>query len=147
GEPPALDERVGDRLAAVPLELGLVIEELELAGPAGHEQVDHAPGPGGEMTRPGRQRIDAPRPWLTRRGRAGCRGAPIGPSGGRPTLIEQRGQGHRPEPHGAVGEKVAPSPVSQRLGPGPPCVEIPGHDSSIPIRTGLSRRWMAWRTV
>ncbi len=46
-ESAALDERVGDRLAAIFLKLRLVVEELELAGTAGHEQIDHALGPRG----------------------------------------------------------------------------------------------------
>ena len=53
----ALDERVGDRLAAILLELGLVVEELELARSAGHEQIDHALGPRREMARMGRDRV------------------------------------------------------------------------------------------
>src|SRR5438477_10085930 len=65
-EPTPLDERVRDRLAAVLLKLGLVVEQLELAGTAGHEQVDHALGPGREEARPGRQGIGAARRRLAR---------------------------------------------------------------------------------
>ena len=56
-EPPALDERVRNRLAAELLKLGLVVEQLELARPAGHEQVDHALGPGRKMAGPRRERV------------------------------------------------------------------------------------------
>ena len=74
-EPPPLDERVRDRLAAVLLKLGLVVEQLELAGAAGHEQVDDALGPRGKMARPGRQGIGAAGRWLVARGRGGSRSA------------------------------------------------------------------------
>ena len=40
-------------------ELGLVVEELQMARAARHEQKNHPFGLGGEMGRPGRQRIDA----------------------------------------------------------------------------------------
>ena len=54
-EPATLNERIGDRLAAVPLQLGLKIKKLELARAAGHEEVDHALGPCREVARPGCQ--------------------------------------------------------------------------------------------
>ena len=54
-----LDERIGDRLAAVLLKLGLVVEELELARSAGHEEIDHALGPRGEMAGTSRERVGA----------------------------------------------------------------------------------------
>ena len=54
---PPLDERVGDRLATILLKLWLKIKQLELAGTAGHEQVDDAPGPRGVMPGTHRQRI------------------------------------------------------------------------------------------
>ena len=57
GEPLALDERLRERLAVELLQLRLVVEQLELAGPAGHEQVDDALGLGREMRRP-RARAD-----------------------------------------------------------------------------------------
>ena len=103
-----LDERIGDRLAAVLLKLGLVVEELELAGPAGHEEIDHALGPRGEMPRTSRERIGAaeragPRPAIaTARARP-----PRSPS--RPLALQQRRQGHRPQPDTAVGEEVPAS--------------------------------------
>ena len=106
-EPAALDERIGDRLAAVLLELGLVVEQLELAGPAGHEQVDHALGPRREMARPGRERI-------ARRAPAVPRDAVARPMAHRRrrwprrSLAEKRRQGHRAQPDAAVGEEVAP---------------------------------------
>ena len=56
-EPAPLDERVRDRLAAILLKLGLVVEQLELARTAGHEQVDDALGPRGQMPGTRRQRI------------------------------------------------------------------------------------------
>ena len=40
GEALARHQRIGNRLAVVFLELRLVVEQFELAGPAGHEQVD-----------------------------------------------------------------------------------------------------------
>ena len=40
----ALDHRGRDRLALDFLELGLAVKELELAGSAGHEQIDHPLG-------------------------------------------------------------------------------------------------------
>ncbi len=57
GEPLAGDERLGDRLAVIFLELRLVVEQLELAGAAGHEQVDDALRLRREVAGPARQRV------------------------------------------------------------------------------------------
>ena len=116
-EPPALDERVRDRLAAVLLELGLVVEELELARSAGHEQVDHALGPGREMARaepPADCAARRPRPVAAGSRRRGDRAS--GAGAGRPLAAEERRQGHRPQPDAAVGEEVPAGPLAQRQG-------------------------------
>ena len=47
-----------NRLAFVLDQLRLVIEEVEMAWSAGHEQVDHALGFGRKVRRPGRHRVD-----------------------------------------------------------------------------------------
>ena len=52
-----LDELLGDGLAVVLPELGLLVEEVDLGGRAGHEEVDHALGPGREVRRLGRERV------------------------------------------------------------------------------------------
>ena len=49
----ALDHRGRDGLALDFLELGLVVEELELAGKAGHEQIDHPLGLDGKRMKSG----------------------------------------------------------------------------------------------
>ena len=60
------DERLGDRLAVELLQLRLVVEQLELARPAGHEQVDDALRPRGVMRRTGGERIDVfVAPWCS----------------------------------------------------------------------------------
>ncbi len=56
-EAPALDERVRNRPAAKLLKLRLEIEQLELAGAAGHEQVNHALCPRRKMPGLGRERV------------------------------------------------------------------------------------------
>ena len=78
-EPAPLDERVRDRLAAVLLELGLVVEQLELAGPAGHEQVDDALAPA-----PGNAPAGPPADHRRARIAAGARIATVGVAPGRP---------------------------------------------------------------
>ena len=90
GKALALDERLGNGLAIQLLELGLVIEQLQLAGPAGHEQIDHTPGPGREMSFPGRQRI-------------GERG---GAPGEDPAVAEQGCQPQRAEPKPTLAEEM-----------------------------------------
>ena len=65
-----LPQGSGQRLAVQPLQLGLVIERIDLRRPADHEQEDHRLGPRREMRRPrreGLQRINH-RP-LSRRSR------------------------------------------------------------------------------
>src|SRR5690349_6269763 len=88
-EPAALDERIGDWPAGVGLESGLVVEQLELAGASGHEEVDDAPRPGGEVTRADRQGIGV-RAGMLRRARARRIGAGAWRSGSRPTGAQQR---------------------------------------------------------
>ena len=51
------DDRGGQRLTLEPGQLGLGVKEVELAGCAGHEQVDHALGFGSEVRRSGCQRV------------------------------------------------------------------------------------------
>ena len=52
----ALQQPGRGKLAAPLRQLGLMVEELELAGPAGHEQVNDALGPGTEVRRFGYER-------------------------------------------------------------------------------------------
>jgi hypothetical protein len=85
-EPLAFDEAGRDGLAVEFVELRLVVEKLQLAGAAGHEQVDDALGFGLVMRRLGRERI-------------GRRSGLI--------LREQRGKGDRPEADTAIAEEVA----------------------------------------
>ena len=56
-EPLPLDERLRNRLPVQFDELGLVIEQLQLARPARHEQVDDVLGPRRKVRRLGRERI------------------------------------------------------------------------------------------
>ena len=58
----------GDRLAVERIELGLVVERIDMAGPAVHEQKDDALGLGGELRRLGRQRVDERRHAVGRHG-------------------------------------------------------------------------------
>src|SRR5437660_1213213 len=51
GEAFVLQVRFRNRLAAQLLQLGLVIEQLELAWATGHEEINHVLGLGGEMRR------------------------------------------------------------------------------------------------
>ena len=57
GEALAFDEAGGDGLAVEFVELGLVVEELQLAGAAGHEEVDDALGLGLMVRRLGCERV------------------------------------------------------------------------------------------
>ena len=52
-----LNERLGDRLAVPLAQLGLVLEQLELAGPAGHEEEDDALRLRRPMPRPRGERV------------------------------------------------------------------------------------------
>ena len=92
GEPLPLDERLGDRLAVVLLELRLVVEQLELARAAGHEQVDDALRLRREVARPRRQRVR----------RAARRGAAAAASARRPASERQ---GHRAEADAAPSRR------------------------------------------
>ena len=73
-EPPARDERFRNRLAAVLLKVGFVVKQLELAGTAGHEEVNHALGPGRKVARPGSERVTLTRGGRFTAGRSSCRG-------------------------------------------------------------------------
>ena len=84
-----------DRLAVEFVELRLVVEELQLAGAAGHEEVDDALGLGAVVRRLRRERV-----------------------GGRRGLVrrEQRRQGDRAEAHAAVAEEVAAGAAEEAEG-------------------------------
>jgi hypothetical protein len=84
------DERVGHGLTVEFVEARLVVEEVQLAGAARHEEIDH-------RLRPGRKVRGL------RRGR--IRG--LGGSGGPGRLVEQGGERDIAEPDGAATEKVA----------------------------------------
>ena len=78
-------EQIGRRQLAVPFgQFRLVVEQFQVARPAGHEQVDHALGLGGEVRQLGRQRVA---------GAAAARGATSLPSSS-PSAIAPR-----PTPH------------------------------------------------
>ena len=92
--------RVGDRLAVQLDELRLVVEQLELARAAGHEQVDDV--------------------LRARRGSGGPRRLRIGDLRSRlrrseQRLREQRRQRDRADADGAVAEEVAAGDVAQRV--------------------------------
>jgi hypothetical protein len=78
------------RLAVLPHELGLVVEEIDVAGRAGTEQLHHPLDP---------WRIDAGR--VNRA--SPCRGRRI------PLAREHRGQGQRPKATAGTGQKVTAS--------------------------------------
>ena len=127
-ESAALDERIGDGLAAVFLELRLVIEKLELAGPSGHEEINHALG-----TRrvDGRDGPRAGLPRLLEHGSA--RATVIGesiPFGHRvqgSLAFHERGQSHRTQPDAAIGEEMAPRAAAKRAFVGSFGVDCAGH--------------------
>jgi hypothetical protein len=114
-EAPALDERVRNRLPAKFLEVGLIVEKLELAWSAGHEQVNDALGPGSMMARPRGERI------------AGANGGRSGPAraiAGTGLLARQdvaiarqeRRQCGRTEAQAAINKKVAPRSLKKSAG-------------------------------
>ena len=105
-ESTALDERVRNRLTAVLLKLRLVVEELELAGAAGHEQVNHALGPGRMMARPRRERIATAQSPTALPGR--CRHDRSLARDRRAIACQKRRQSRRAQPDAAVSKKVAP---------------------------------------
>ena len=90
----ALEQLGRGQLAVEPGELGLVVEELQVARAAGHEQEDHPLGLGGEMGRPGRQRVDALGRGRRRRSRVA-------------RLAEQLAQGHRSQADAALLQEPA----------------------------------------
>ena len=69
-----LEQRVGARLQVVLDELGLVVEQILLRRPARHVQIDDLLGLGGEMGRPGLDRVVG-RWRADRRGRTRRRGS------------------------------------------------------------------------
>ena len=105
-ESASLDERVGDRLAAIFLKLGLEVEELELAGAAGHEEVDHALGPRGEMA-------GMRRPVDCAARLAVAIAIWLGDRAGSRLARDERRQGHRPQPDAAIGEEMPPRPFAE----------------------------------
>src|SRR5262249_49583334 len=92
GEPLALGERFRHLLAVELVQFGLRLEEFELAGGAGHEQVDDRLGPGGEV------RLLPGEPVLSRR-------LVVCP---QRVAAEQRTQCYGPEADGAIVEEVPP---------------------------------------
>ena len=96
GEALALDVALRDRLAAELLQLRFVVEQLELGGPAGHEQENDVPGLGRDL--PAAQHA---RPRGGRRGRM------------QPFLRHQRRQGDAAQAQAAPAEKVPARGVLQ----------------------------------
>jgi len=100
----AAAERVDvDRLAVQPIELGLVVERVDMAGPAVHEQEDHTLCPGRECWFPGRHRIDEPRDsiggdGLTRQ---------------EPIAAQKRGEGDRGKPSAGFPEQLTAGPAAE----------------------------------
>ena len=90
GEPPALGQAVGRRLPVVLTQRGLVAKQLELTGPASHEQVNDIPDPGRSMRRPRLSRGIATR--------SRCRGC-LNPPG-------KLGQGQRSQGEWTQGERA-----------------------------------------
>ena len=90
GEPLALGERLGHRLAVQLVQLRLRLEQFELARAAGHEQEDDGLG-------------------LRRGSAASSARAAIGARLRRAaSRCEQRAEGHRPDADAAVAEEVPP---------------------------------------
>ena len=89
------DDRGRQRLAFEPGQRGLVVEQVELAGCAGHEQVDDALRLGGEVRRSRRQRIMAD----ARGGRA--------ERARRERIGQQAGQGDLADADAALPEEMA----------------------------------------
>src|SRR5581483_11366411 len=91
GEALAGDERVGDGLVMELLEGRLEVEQFELAGPAGHEQVNDALGPRFEVRlRPGGGSLQA-------------------------SLVEEGGEAHRADTEGAVAEEMTAGPEQEGI--------------------------------
>ena len=108
GEEPGLGVEAGERLAIAPLQLGLVVPGVDLAGAAVHEQPDHGLGGGAEVGRPGGQRV---------RDRAGRGEAGAGEQGverqqaeAATRAGEQLSAGKGPDPgvHRCVGASIRP---------------------------------------
>ena len=97
GEALALENRSRRVLPVVLLELRLVVEHLELAGSAGHEEVDDAFGLSGVVAGPRRHGVVRPR-----RGEQRAAG-------------HQTAQGDLAQAHAALGEEVPPGDVGQEL--------------------------------
>ena len=86
-----LHHRVGTRLAVVLLQLRLVVEQFELAGPAGHEQVDDVLCLGRKMSA----------------GLASHRIRRAGGSAKQALIVQQRSERHLAETDAATAEEVA----------------------------------------
>ena len=97
GEALALEELVGAGLAVQAVELGLVVEQLQLAGAAGHEQVDDALGLRLEVRLLRRER---PLGEVERRG-------------GAVRVVPKAGQRQRAEAEAALAEEVSSRLVEQ----------------------------------
>ena len=101
-EPLVLDVGLRDDLAVEFLQLGLVVEQFELARPAGHEQEDDVLRLGGEMRRFRRERKD------TRCfGNTGClRGVQVAAG-------HQRGEGNGTDAEAGFGEELSAGEVAE----------------------------------
>ena len=86
-------ERLGQRLAGEPDQLGLRVEQVHVARPAGHEQEDDALGLGGEVRRLRGERIGAP--------------AVAARAASRPSRCEQRGEREHAEAAAGVPQERA----------------------------------------
>ena len=96
-----------DRLAVEAVELRLVVERVDLARPAIHEEEDHALGLGREMRRLGRQRISE----RSARGTSHLPGR-MGLPREEP-LIEQAGEGQARERRARLPEEFTTGPVTE----------------------------------
>ena len=111
--------------SAVLLKLGLVVEELELAGAAGHEQVDDALGPGGNVPGPDGQRVRR-----SRDGRARPAESPSPVEAASASAIAA-------QPHAAPLEEVAPGLCAKPRRSRPVCrllVPVPWRRASLVTR-------------
>ena len=93
--PPRPNVLTGDRLAVQRVELGLVVERVDVARPAVHEQEDDALGLGRQRRGLGRQRVDERRDAVGRDGLPGqeavaAEQAPSSATEPKPPPISQR---------------------------------------------------------
>ena len=94
----------GDRLAVQRVELWLVVERVDVAGPAVHEQEDHALGLGRECGLPGRHRVDERRDSVGRDGLASQESV----------AAQQAGERDRAKPAAGLPEKLTAGPAAER---------------------------------